>query len=602
MNSTAPPTQKGNYQALPNITIDEQENPPELMEDILQVIVEESLHLPAMFTLVIQNDYQPGGKKDKPWKHQSLLEMGKEVKIGFVASTTGSQDFEKDNKGNIIEGEITAIEIHFSERTQAPIIIRGYDASHRLHRGRWNRSFQNVTDSDIVKKICNGEIGIPCGQIDESGTPHEYVFQNNQTNMEFFRERAARIGFELFVQDGKLNFRKPKSEQNVELQWLKDLHNFRVRLSSAEQVKEVEVRAWDYKEKRAIVSNRQKEELITETENGKGSETSTKFFKKSSITPKLYVVDRPVGSPKEADAMAQAICDEVGGQYILADAKGEGNPQVRPGRVVELKDLGKYSGKYYVTETRHSFQERVYTTEFSVRGLRGGNILNTLSPPVRLNPGQTLLAGIVTNNQDPEGLGRVKVKFPALTEEHESHWARVVGHGIGPGRGNDCLPEINDEVLVGFEHGDIHRPYILGGVWNGKDQPPENINDSVQDGKVRLRTFQSRTGHKVQLSEEAKGASQAGVQLKSALGHSIQMKDTNKCVEIVTAAGHKIILDDEKNQIEIITKGGNTLCLDDKENNISMNSINTIKIEAKVGIDMSSTGPVIIRGKPVQFY
>ncbi|MDY6785142.1 MAG: VgrG-related protein [Cyanobacteriota bacterium] len=598
MNSASTSSQKGNYQALPNITIDGTQNPPELMEDILQVIVEESLHLPAMFTLVIQNDYQPGGKKDKPWKHQSLLEMGKEVKIGFVASTTSSQDFEKDNEGNIIEGEITAIETHFSERTQAPIIVRGYDASHRLHRGRWNRSFQNMTDSDIVKKIA-GEVDIPLNTVDESGAPHEYVFQNNQTNMEFFRERAAQIGFELFVQDGKLNFRKPKSEQNVELQWLKDLHNFRVRLSSAEQVKEVEVRAWDYKEKRAIVSNRQKEELITETENGKGSETSTKFFKKSSVTPKLYIVDRPVGSPKEADAMAQAICDEVGGQYILADAKGEGNPQVRPGRVVELKELGKYSGKYYVTETRHSFQERVYTTEFSVRGLRGGNILNTLSPPLRLNPGQTLLAGIVTNNEDPEGLGRVKVKFPALTEEHESNWARVVGHGIGAGRGNDCLPEINDEVLVGFEHGDIHRPYVLGGVWNGKDKPPENINDSVQDGKVRLRTFQSRAGNKIQLSDEAKGASQAGVQLKSSLGHSIQMKDTKKCVEIVTAGGHKIVLDDEQQKVEITTSGGNSFCLNDGQQSISMKSNSGIKIESPGGIEISSSGPVVLKGQPL---
>ena len=69
--------------------------------------------------------------------------------------------------------------------------------------------------------------------------------------------------------------------------------------------------------------------------------------------------------------------------------------------------------------------------------------------------------GIVTNNKDPEGWGRVKVKFPTLTEEHESNWARVVALGAAKQRGFDCLPEVNDEVLVGFEHGDIHRPYIL---------------------------------------------------------------------------------------------------------------------------------------------
>ena len=69
--------------------------------------------------------------------------------------------------------------------------------------------------------------------------------------------------------------------------------------------------------------------------------------------------------------------------------------------------------------------------------------------------------GNVTNNKDPEGWGRVKVKFPTLTEEHESNWARVVALGAAKQRGFDCLPEVNDEVLVGFEHGDIHRPYFL---------------------------------------------------------------------------------------------------------------------------------------------
>ncbi|MBD2576492.1 VgrG-related protein [Oscillatoria sp. FACHB-1406] len=545
---------QGNYQALPSITIDGKQNPPELMEDILQVIVEESLNLPAMFTLVIQNDYQSGKVNEKPWKHQDLLEMGKKVKIGFVASTTASQDFEENKEGNVIEGEITAFETHFSERTQAPIIIRGYDVSHRLHRGRWNRSFQNMTDSDIVKKIAE-EVDIPIGKIDPSGGPYEYIFQSNQTSMEFLRERAARIGFELFVQDGKLYFRKPKSDKNVELKWLTDIHNFRVRLSSAEQVKEVEVRSWDYKEKRAIVSSRKTEELITKTDNGKGSDTSTKFFTKNPVSPTLYVVDRPVCSPKEADIMAQAICDEVGGQYILADAKGEGNPDIRPGRVVELKDLGKYSGQYYVTDTRHTFQERVYTTEFSVRGLRGGNLLNTLSPATHLTPGQTLLIGIVTDNEDPENLGRVKVKFPSLTEDHTSHWARVVSMGAGKERGFSCLPEVNDEVLVAFEHGDIHRPYILGGVWNGKDGTPNRVADDVTDGKVRLRTFQTRVGHKIQFVEEDKGGSKKGAYIETAEGHKLRINDSQKVVEIETQGGHRLRLDDSNGSITISSTG-----------------------------------------------
>lgn len=525
------------YRSLPTLEIDGQPA-GNLMEDILQLSVEESLHRPSLFTLVIQNDYQPGRSQDQRWRHQDLLQIGKPIKIGFSSSTTQAQDYSQDNSNYVLEGEITAIETHFSEKSQAPIIVRGYDASHRLHRGCYNRSFQNMTDSDIVKKIA-AEVGIRLGAIDDSGIPHNYLFQENQTNMAFLRERAARLGFELFIQDGKLNFRKPKVDSEIRLRWLTDLHSFRVRVTSAEQVQAVEVRAWDYGEKRAIVATRNQEQILTTTQNGKGS-SATQFNGKPT-KPTAIVVDQPVFSPKEADVMAQAICNELGGQFVCADAKAEGNASIRPGRVVQLEEMGLHSGQYYITETRHTYQERVYLTEFSVRGLRGVDAPKRTQP--QLQPGQTLLVGIVTDNEDPEGWGRVKVKFPTLTEDHASNWARIVAIGAANARGFDCLPEINDEVLVAFEHGDIHRPYVVGGVWNGKDAPPESVSNSVQDGKVRLRTFRTRAGHQLQFVDDDRNGS---VHIKTASGQEITLSDDGS-IQIsaqasVTIAAPKISL------------------------------------------------------------
>jgi uncharacterized protein involved in type VI secretion and phage assembly len=549
-----------NYRALPNLKIDGQDAPRDLMEDILQLFVEESLHQPGMFTLVLRNDYQPGSK-DQPWKHKDLLQIGKAITVGLTSSTANSSDFDDENKGDLLKGEITAIDVQFTEKTQAPIIVRGYDVSHRLHRGRHNRSFQNMTDSDIVKKIAK-EVGIDIGKVDESGIPHDYLFQENQSSFSFLRERAARLGFELFVQDGKLNFRKPKADsQGLSLRWLTDMRSFHVRMTSTEQVKEVEVRGWDYGQKRSIVSSAKVAQVITTTQNGKGSETSSKFGGKPT-SPKIIVVDQPMFSPKEADEMAQAMCNELSGQFICADAKAEGNPKIRPGRVVTLEDMEAYSGKYYITETRHTYQERVYVTEFSVRGLRGGSLVAALTPPTRLQPGQTLLVGIVTDNEDPQGWGRVKVKFPTLTEEDSSNWARVVGVGAANQRGFDCLPEIDDEVLVAFEHGDIHRPYILGGVWNGKDAPPNAVGDNVQDGKVRLRTFKTRTGHQIQFVEEDKGGRKAGVYIETKGGHKVQLTDSDK--------------------------------------SISISSTGNLKIEAKGNIDISATGIITVQGKLIK--
>lgn len=592
------------YVAEPILEIDGQPAPASLMEDILQISVEESLHLPGMFTLVIKNDYFPGRTEDATWRHEGLFAIGKPIKIGFGSSTTKAREFEQEDRGYLLEGEITAMETHFTSESQAPVVIRGYDVSHRLHRGRYNRSFQNMTDSDIIKKIA-AEVGIPTGTVDSSGGPHEYVFQENQTNMQFFRERAARNGFELFVQDGKLNFRKPKVDQSLQLQWLIDLHSFRIRVTSAEQVSEVEVRGWDYTRKEPIVETANAEKVLTETDKGKGSKTSTSF-KGKPPTPKMMVVNQPVFTANEAKRMAQALCDELGGEFVHADARAEGNPKIRPGRVVELKDMGKYTGKYYVTETRHLFHERVYTTEFSVRGLRGGDLLTTLSPQTTFQPGQTLMVGIVTDNKDPKGWGRVKVWFPTLTpkegqDAHASYWARVLGTGAGSGRGFDCLPEINDEVLVAFEHGDIHRPYVIAGVWNGTDAPPEKIDDSVVGGKVRLRTFKTRTGHKLQFVEQDKGTSKKGVYIDTVYGHQVHLNDSEKFAEIKTKEGHYIRLDDQRKKIEIKTSQGGlaSITMSSPTGEINIQAGTRLTIDA-TQIDITAKGIVNIKGAMIK--
>jgi phage protein D/FlaG/FlaF family flagellin (archaellin) len=582
-----------------------------LMRDILKIMVEESLHLPAMFTVVLHNNYIPAssGENTQPWRHQKHLEIGKEVKISFSASHTKDGNFNESEGQNLIEGEITAIEVDFTSKSESHIYIRGYDKSHRLHRGCYNRSFLKMTDSEVVQKIAQ-EVGLK-PDCKDTGEARDYIFQENQTNMEFLRELSARNGFELFIQDGTLYFREPKSQGSLDLEWLKDINAFNVRVSSAQQVKSVEVRGWDYKEKKAIVETANTEEVVTEvSQNGKGSESATKF--QNLPAPKMIVTNQPVFSPEEAKTIAQSCCNELGAEFIYADAKADtnGNPKIRPGRVVNLKDMGKYDGKYYITETRHIYQNKVYSTHFSVRGLRDGSLLSTLTPKTPLRPGQNLLVGIVTNNNDPEGWGRVKVKLPSLTEDHESNWARVVSIGAGPERGWDCLPEIDDEVLVGFEHGNVHRPYVIGSVWNGKDKVPESVEDSVQEGKVRLRTFRTRIKHQLQFVEEDKGDSKSGVYLHTAKQHHMHLNDSDQFVEIKTESGHTIRLDDCKKFVEIETKGKHKIRLDDQNRSVTVESKGghklkmddmgkSVSLTSAGTMDISATGSLTIKGATV---
>ena len=111
------------------------------------------------------------------------------------------------------------------------------------------------------------------------------------------------------------------------------------------------------------------------------------------------------------------------------------------------------------------------------------------------------LVGTVTDNQDPEKLGRVKVAFPALSVDLASRWIPVISTGAGKNRGWFFQPEVHDEVLVLFEHGSMERPYVLGALWNGKDKPPDNN----ADGKNARRVIKSRAGSRLMFFDDDGG-------------------------------------------------------------------------------------------------
>jgi phage baseplate assembly protein gpV len=184
--------------------------------------------------------------------------------------------------------------------------------------------------------------------------------------------------------------------------------------------------------------------------------------------------------------------------------------------------------------------------------------------------------------------------------------------GAGKDRGFHCLPEIDDEVLVAFEHGDIHRPYVIGGVWNGVDATPDPVEDTIATsvggkggGKVRLRTIQTRTGHFLQFVEEDKALSKAGAPSKAGIyittsqGHEIQINDSDQLIAINTSGGP---LPGGKPPRKKTPRkkppgGHHSIEMNDKRKSITITSSGSISIDAPTSIDISSAlGRVNISG------
>ena len=159
-----------------------------------------------------------------------------------------------------------------------------------------------------------------------------------------------------------------------------------------------------------------------------------------------------------------------------------------------------------------------------------------------------VVVGVVTNNQDPDGQGRVKVRFPWLSAEHESHWARVVAPMAGNDRGFYTLPEVDDEVLCAFEHGRVEVPYVLGALWNGKDKPPAN-ND---DGDNNIRVFKSRSGHVVRLDDTA-GAEK--IEIVNGAGKESLVFDT-AANTITLTADQDVVIESKNGMVKVTGKKG----------------------------------------------
>lgn len=158
-----------------------------------------------------------------------------------------------------------------------------------------------------------------------------------------------------------------------------------------------------------------------------------------------------------------------------------------------------------------------------------------------------VMVGIVTNNVDPEGMGRIKVRFPWLSDTDESHWARVVSPMAGNNRGFYFLPEVDDEVLIAFEQGLVEMPYIMGSLWNGVDQPPE----SNANGENNKRTIKSRSGHIIRL-DDSDGAEKIEIIDKSTANSIVIDTATNAIT--ITAQGDITM---ESTQGNVIIKGQN---------------------------------------------
>jgi phage protein D len=545
---------------------------------LAETIVDLDATRPAMFVLRFHETVAPGQDSGVTAK------IGDEVEILEGGTST-----------SLIKGEVTSLEVDYGNGGQR-LVIRGYDKSHRLHRARKYRAFPNQKDSDIVGTIA-GDASLSSGTVTPTTSVHKYLVQVNQTDWEFLKWRAEENGFTLDTADGNLNFRKPDSQagSGPTLSATKSLLAFRPRLN-APPVSSVTVRSWDESQKQKF------ENKVTTLPSSTAAELTDS---PSSLATKFGSVEhlsaiRSAEADGDVSAAAKAIADRFADSFIEAEGVAYGDPALKPGVMVTIEDAGDtFNGKYRITSARHVFNSDVrYQTTMRFSGIQDRSLLGLVSngngngPSSRMPRIDGVVPAIVTNNNDPEKRGRVKLQFPWLDEAVETEWCRTMQPGAGPNYGAMIIPEVKDEVLVAFEQGDFRRPYVIGALYNGTDKPLSAISDVIDPSakKVKMRAFASRLGHTLVFDDDEQNKS--GIHLLSA--------DTN--FEIyVDQKNTKITIDAKSGKVEIHGAQDVTVKSDQNINieatqNLVLKGTAGVKIESSANAEISATGTMDVSG------
>jgi phage protein D len=563
--TTTTGTKAEKHVASMTVLVDGAEIDPKYRDLLSEVRVVDSLTLPDT-ALIRITDLKGENVDSSPLKLGAKLEI-KAGKLNATAPET------------IFKGQIAAVEPEFTPQGVV-LSARAYDESHKLNRTKKSRTFQQMSASDMAKKVA-GESGLSTGEIKSTSVVHEFFQQSNETDWDFLWRLALMHDYEVVVYDSKLNFRPANVAKGSasSLRWGENLMTFRPRMSGIQQVDTVEVRAWDPKAKKTV--------------NGRASSpqtTSKAGVQRSQVASDLgggttVVTDRVATTAAEANEIAKATLQRMADAYYEADGVAQGDPAIKAGGKVKIEGVGtKFGGEFTVSSSTHIYRGRSgYNTQFQISGRSARTLTELIRPPANREWTGSIVVGVVTNNNDPEQRARVRVKYPSLSDKEESAWAPVATASSGNARGLLMLPQVDEEVVIGFEHGDSRRPIVLGSTFNGKDKPGADL-------------LQNRDGSFAVLSnEKIHQHSKKDFEIKSDQKMIVEITQDEKTT-VKGKSEHTTTGNNTQKAQQFTLEAGSTMTVKGVSVNVEASAALTLK---GATINIQGSGPVSIKGTPI---
>ncbi len=575
--------------------------PAELSGRIDRVVVDTHRHRPDMFEISFID-------QDLTVAAATALRIGTAVTISSTSAAGGPP-------AELVSGEITALEGSYGRLRRT--VVRGYGLDHRLQRGTRTRTFLNVKDSALASRIAE-EYRLPIGTVDQTRTVHRHVGQVNQTDWDFLRSRAAEIGFDVGVVAGRFCFTKPVDVRHatpVGLTYPATLRSFEPRITAGNLAADTEVRVWDPAARRARTAIVPTSTTSTDLA-GTDPATLTRSFRPAGGAPPAKpdptlgdlgpaagtharsLAGLPVATGGAIDGAAReaatGAAERLAGTVVEAHGEAVGNPALVAGATARIDGVGTtFAGRWLLTRAVHTFAVTGYLTRFEVSGSQERSVLGLAALGTRTAdrgmPG--LVCGVVGNINDPDKQGRVQVILPWLSPSYVTDWAPVAHAGAGRTTAALFLPEVGDEVLVGFEFGDPRRPYVLGGLATAKsehDLGGRPIATSGGTAAVVWRGFVSPNGNRLAFHDErTPGSAPAPTKGEIVLG---------------TAKGDvAVVIDQLKGTLKLVCKDGGRIDVQaGKGAQVTIGGGADLTLTADKSVKIESKGPVEIKGNPIK--
>ncbi len=469
-----------------------------------------------------------------------------EIKLGYHS---------KDK--TVFKGVVIKEAIQVSEGS-SKLVITCSDKALAMTIGKKNALFANKTDSAIIESII-GNYSVEKDVTSTSGELKE-VIQFYATDWDFINTRAEVNGMVVVTDNGKVVVAKPGTSDSAALKvhYGYDMLEFDGELDATNQYSGVSGNAWDISNQ-ALINSTASEPSI----NSQGDLSGSTLAGVLSAGTNTLDTSAPI-----AQDSLKAWVDATLLKSRLSMFKGtvgfQGNADAKVNSTIELDGLSsRFNGTAYVSGVTHAVEDGTWITEVEI-GL--SNLWfadeNNISYPKSsgLLPG---VSGLQTGTvkkiyEDPENQFRVQVDIPILGDNGDGVWARLATFYTGSGVGAFFMPELNDEVILGFMNDDPRYPIILGSVYSSSIAPPETPNENNT-----IKTIVTKEKLTVQFDDE------------------------NKVITINTPGGNKITLSDQDKGITILDQNGNKATFNDSGIDIESKSSLTLKAQEKVTIQGS---------------